>query len=173
MSKIFTTQLIGRLKKIEEQELNIEDASRVLAQALVGEGSIYIYGKDEFRSVYVEAKFGQEPLQRVQEWTLNSHKSLSTADRVLMFSRSTNDIDLLAIARQLRKNQVPFVVISSLGKNESNPLEHLADVFINLHIDLGLVPTENGEKKMYPHAIAALYTYHLLKYNIDEMVEDN
>lgn len=171
MSKIFTTQLIGRLKKIEEQEFDIEDASRVLAQALVGEGSIYIYGKGEFRSVYLEAKFGQEPLQKVQEWTLDSHHNLSTADRVLICSRSANNDDCIVLAKQLRKIQVPFVVMSSIGKNESNPFENLADVFINLHIDLGLVPTDSGEKKMYPHAVAALYAYHLLKYKMDEMVE--
>lgn len=61
MSKIFTTQLIGRLQKISEQELDIEDAARLLAQALVGEGSIYIFGENDLRSVF---------------WRLNMDKSL-------------------------------------------------------------------------------------------------
>lgn len=172
MSKIFTTQLIGRLQKIREQELDLEEAGRVLAQALVGEGSIYIYGEGELRSVYLEATCGQEPLQRVQPFTNESLEILSTADRVLIFSRKADDKHVIELAKQLRAIQVPFVVASSISAKEENPLANLADVFLNLYIDTGLVPNEKGGRSMYPHALAALYVYHILKEEIDEMLED-
>lgn len=172
MSKIFTTQLIGRLQKISEQELDIEDAARLLAQALVGEGSIYIFGENELKSVFLEAKYGQEPLQRVQEWTNDTFGQLSTADRVLIFSRNMADEQVGTLAKKLHSLQVPFVVVGSISVKDKNPIENLADVCINLHIDSGLVPSERGGRTMYPHAVAALYVYHLLKSRIDEMMED-
>ncbi|MCM3476820.1 DUF2529 family protein [Caldibacillus thermoamylovorans] len=172
MSKIFTTQLIGRLQKISEQELDIEDAARLLAQALVGEGSIYIFGENDLRSVFLEAKYGQEPLQRVQEWTGDTFEQLSTADRVLIFSRNIANEQVVVLAKKLRSLQVPFVVVGSISVNDVNPVENLADVCINLHIDTGLVPDERGGRTMYPHAIAALYVYHSLKFRIDEIMED-
>ena len=50
MLKMFTTQLIGRLKMIEEKEVyNLEDAARLLAQALVGEGNFFIYTEPQWR----------------------------------------------------------------------------------------------------------------------------
>jgi hypothetical protein len=172
LSKIFTTQLIGRLQKISEQELDIEDAARLLAQALVGEGSIHIFGENELRSVFLEARYGQEPLQRVQEWIGDTFEQLSTADRVLIFSRNIADKQVVELAKKLRSLQVPFVVVGSISVKDINPIENLADVCINLHIDTGLVPDERGGRTMYPHAIAALYVYHLLKSRIDEMMED-
>lgn len=59
MIKIFTTQLIGRLKMMEEKEIyNLEDAARLLAQALVGEGNIYIYAEQGLDGVLAEALHG-------------------------------------------------------------------------------------------------------------------
>ncbi len=172
MSKIFTTQLIGRLQKIAEQELDIEDGARLLAQALVGEGAIYIYGEKEMKALFLEAKHGQEPLERVYEWQDETADQLTTADRVLFVLRDVHDEKVVNLGKQLRSKQVPFAVLASIPWDTENPFENLADVFINLHMDTGLVPKERGGRTMYPHAIAALYVYHQLKLRIDEMMED-
>lgn len=172
MEKILTTQLIGKLQKINEQELDIEDGARLLAQALVGDGSIYVYAEDEFAGVYYEAKYGQEPLSRIEQLTEDNISALSTADRVLMISRSTQNEKFLEIAKTLRQNQVPFVALSSKNAKEENPIEDLAHAYIDLNLEKGLVPDEFGGRKGYPHLILALFVYHHMKLVIDEMLSE-
>jgi DNA-binding MurR/RpiR family transcriptional regulator len=172
LEKIFTTQLIGKLQKINEQEIDIEDGARLLAQALVGDGSIYIYAEDELAAVFNEAKYGQEPLSRVEQLTEENVSSLSTADRVLMISRSAQDEKLLGIARTLRQNQVPFVALSSKNAKEDNPIEDLAHAYIDLNLEKGLVPDDFGGRKGYPHLILALFVYHHMKLVMDELMAD-
>lgn len=174
MLKMFTTQLVGRLKKIEsDQEFNIEDAARLLAQALVGEGSIYIYAENEMEGILAEATMGQEPWDRVEKLTDSSIAELTDADRVLMFSRSIHDEKTLEVAKALEEKGIPFVAVASAPIKEENPLEDLAFVFINLYMDKGLVPTEDYLGRTgYPSLIAALYVLHNIKFVLDEMISE-
>jgi len=176
--KIFTTQLIGRLKKIEDSaEFSLEDAARLLAQALVGEGHIYLYGDKEMKGVYHEASQGQEPLAKLKELTPESVHELHPADRVIVFTRYANDEEALKIGHALAEKDIPFVAVSSHAL-QPNPaadkdLSTIADVFIPLHVEKGLVPTETGGRTGYPHLICALYVYHNIKLLIDEILEES
>lgn len=171
--KIFTTQLIGRLKKIEsEQNFAIEDAARLLAQAHVGEGKIYIYAEDEMSGVFSEIRNGQEPLDRIERLTESNFSEITDADRALIFSRDVSNEKALAIGKALEEKAIPFVAICSAAAKEENPFEDLAYVFVNLYMDKGLVPTETGGRTGYPSLIAALYVYHNIKILLDEMLED-
>lgn len=78
----------------------------------------------------------------MQEWTSDTFEQLSTADRVLIFSRNIANEQVVVLAKKLRSLQVPFVVVGSISVKDVNPVENLADVCINLHIDTGLVPDE-------------------------------
>ncbi|WAA09641.1 DUF2529 family protein [Fervidibacillus albus] len=172
MEKIFTTQLIGKLKKIEEQEQEaVEDGARLLSQALVGDGNIYIYAQNEMAGVFYTSAFGQEPLQRVKRLTDETVDDLSPADRGILFSRTAEDEGMLRIAHMLRNKQIPFIIVCSPGE-KTQDLDELADVIIRLHSEKGLVPSLNGEKTGYPDTIAALFVYHHLKLLIEEMMED-
>lgn len=44
MIKIFNTQLNGVFQKINNQETEIDIAARLLAQAILGEGKVYVKG---------------------------------------------------------------------------------------------------------------------------------
>ena len=69
MLKMFSTQLTGLFKSImEKEEFNIEDAARLLTQAAVGEGTIYIYGFGEMEGVTNEALQGIEPLLKAKAY---------------------------------------------------------------------------------------------------------
>ncbi|WAA12199.1 DUF2529 family protein [Fervidibacillus halotolerans] len=172
MEKIFTTQLIGKLKKIEQEEQDaVEDGARLLSQALVGDGNVYIYAQQEMTGIFHVAAFGEEPLQRVKSLSNETIDEISSSDRGILFSKTADDEQLLHIARILRKKHVPFAVVCSTHEKE-HEIEDLADVLINLHIDQGLVPTFDGKRVGYPHTIAALFVYHHMKLLIDEMLED-
>jgi len=170
---MFTTQLVGRLKKIEsDEQYSIEDGARLLAQALVGEGSIYIYAKNEMEGIYSEIFDSVEPLNRAKRLTEELIPTLSSADRVLLFTRDVLDDDILKVAKSLRETDIPFVAVGSCPAKQENPLDDLAHVFINLYMDRGLVPTETGGRAGFPHLIGALYVYHNIKIILDDMVED-
>ena len=46
--------------------MNIEDSARLLAQALVGDGFIYLHGTNEMEGVVAEALFGAEPMKQAK-----------------------------------------------------------------------------------------------------------
>ncbi len=69
MLKMFSTQVSGLFKRIQEQnEFALEDGARLLAQAAVGDGTIYLCGIGEMAAVEAEATKGAEPLAFVKNW---------------------------------------------------------------------------------------------------------
>ena len=69
MLKIFSTQLNSLFKKVmEKEEFNMEDAARLLAQAAVGDGTIYIHGFGEMDGVTKEALNGIEPFIKAKAY---------------------------------------------------------------------------------------------------------
>jgi hypothetical protein len=160
--KMFTTQLTGLFKRIEEKgEFSFEDGARLLAQAPAGDGSIYIVGLGEMKAVELEAIEGAEPLKGAK--MLNDVEELTAADRVLLITRFGEDADELA--RKLFEKGIPVVSVST-GIVEN------ADVHIDLGLKRGLLPDEAGNRYGYPSSMAALYVYYGLKFTIDEILAE-
>lgn len=169
MLKMFSTQLTGLLNRIhDKEEFSFEDGARLLAQAAVGAGHIYIYGTNEMSAVEAEALYSEEPLKWAQKFTQD--RLLTEADRVLLVSRFANDEEALKIGKTLHEQGIPFVSISTVGTSEGDSLVDLADVHIDLHLKKGLLPDEAGNRFGYPASIAALFAYYGLKFTIDEIV---
>lgn len=172
MLKMFTTQLTGVLQRINEQEeLVIEDGARLLAQAASGQGNIYIMGFNETKSVELEALHGAEPLTSAKQ--ASDLSQLTEADRVLLVSRSSTDPEAVALAEQLIIHGIPFVAIAGASSAEESSLQTLADVFIDTKITRGLIPDDHGNRVIFPSSLASLYIYFALKFNIDEILEEN
>ncbi|MDQ0214170.1 putative phosphosugar-binding protein [Oikeobacillus pervagus] len=172
MLKMFTTQLIGLLQRIQNREqYSIEDGARLLAQALAGEGNIYIHGIDEMEGITLEALNGSEPFERGK--ALRDLSVLNSIDRVLLVSRYSTDEKALLLAEQLIDKNIPFAAISTSIENDAPSLATLADVHIDLGLSKGLIPNDEGERVGYPASIAALYVYFALKLAMDEILEDN
>jgi hypothetical protein len=165
--KMFTTQLTGLFKRIaEKEEFSFEDGARLLAQAPVGAGSIFIFATKEMKAVEFEALEGAEPFQSARSFT--DETVLSDADRVIIFTRSSTDADALVLAAQLREKEIPFVAVSS----REGQLRELADVHIDLALSQGLLPDEQGNRYGYPASMAALFVYYGLKFTIDEILAE-
>lgn len=161
--KMFTTQLTGLFKRIEEKaEFSFEDGARLLAQGQ----TIYLVGFREMKAVEFEALEGAEPLKGA----LTNVDAATSADRVLLFTRTSADGDALELAAKLLEKDIPFVAVSTSVSD--GKLEEMADVHINLQLAKGLLPDDFGNRYGYPSSMAALYVYYGLKFTIDEILAE-
>ena len=165
---MFTTQLTGLFKRIEEkEEFPFEDGARLLAQAPVGDGSIYIFGTNEMKAIAHEALEGAEPFASAKLFT--EIDVLTIADRVLLFTRTSSDKKAIDLAVQLQEKEVPFVAVST---DTDGQLAGIADVHINLRLTKALLPDDSGNRYGYPSLMAALFVYYGLKFTIDEILAE-
>ncbi|MDP1418498.1 DUF2529 domain-containing protein [Peribacillus simplex] len=170
MLKIFSTQISGLFKKmIENEAFEMEDAGRLLAQAAVGDGSVFIHGFGEMQGVTAEALDGAEPFPKVKRYEL---ETISREDRFLIFSRHSDDSEALMLAKQLKEKDIPFVAVSTSVPSEEDSLLELADVHIDLRIQRGLIPDETGNRYGYPTLIAALFAYYGIKFTLEEIIKE-
>jgi hypothetical protein len=173
MLKMFTTQLTGLFKRVEEkEEFSFEDGARLLAQAPVGDGTIYLFGTKEMKAVEFEALEGAEPFKGAKVLPDRGADELSDADRVLIFTRTSNDQEAVYLAAQLLEKEIPFVAVSTVIDSSEADLVELADVHIDLRLTKGLLPDDLGNRYGYPSSMAALFVYYGLKFTIEEILAE-
>jgi fructoselysine-6-P-deglycase FrlB-like protein len=170
MLKIFSTQLLGCFKKLaENEEITLEDSARVLAQAIVGDGHIYVYGANEMHAITLEATLGQEPLPKAKK--LQTIEEISSMDRVLLVSRYSTDEEILSLAKKLQSKGIQTVGISTRKEGEAS-LENFVDVHIDTQLVRGLIPTDDGSRIGFPTSMIALFAYYGLSFTIQEIIEE-
>lgn len=171
MLKMFATQLTGLFQRINNKEVEmLEDASRLLAQAQAGEGKIYIKGFKEMGAISLEATEGEEAADYFHP--LQQEHSLDSMDRVILFTRLSDDPDALSLAQTLVDADIPFVVVAGKVKDAEGDLADLADVFVHTQVIRPLLPTEDGSRVGFPSAIVGLYIYHIIKFTLDEIFDE-
>ncbi|WP_223701019.1 DUF2529 domain-containing protein [Sutcliffiella deserti] len=177
MLKIFTTQLQGVFSRIAgNEDFLLEDGARLLAQALVGDGRIYIHGVREMKAIEAEAVDGAEPLQKAAPLSsLTSYQELTETDRVLLVSRFSTDEEAVHTAKALKEHGMEIVAVSTIVAAETSgaaSLEEIADVHIDMKLKKPLIPGEDGERFGFPSSMTALYVYYGLAFTIKEMMEE-
>lgn len=171
MLKIFTTQLNGIFQKLVKQEEVFEDAARFLAQAIIGEGKVYVHGTKEFNGIISEVTSGVEVSNAFLPLFLDGKmKAVSPVDRVILFTRQTDDVEAIQISKELVESDIGLVVVSTTV--EQDQLSDLADVFINYELTRKLVPTDEGDRIGFPSLLVGLYIYHCLLLTIHEILAD-
>lgn len=169
--KMFSTQLNSLFQKIMNDEaFNIEDAARLLAQAAISDGTIYIQGFDEMMGVSNEAINGIEPLIKAKKF--HSDAKLTYKDRFLLFSRYSDDKEAIQLAQRLKQEKIPFVAVSTIVETTAESLDALADIHINLRVQRGLIPDESGNRTGYPSLLVALFTYFGIKLTLEEILQE-
>ncbi|WP_409296115.1 DUF2529 domain-containing protein [Peribacillus sp. SCS-26] len=172
MLKIFSTQLTGVYNRIMDgEEFSLEDGARLLCQAVVSEGTLYLHGFREMQGVMAEAFHGSEPLEFAKPLPDNL-ADVTTADRVLLFTRTADDDEAAALGRELRERDIAFVAVSSLHKDQPNELADLADIHIDTKLTRSLLPGDDGGRYGFPTLMAALFAYYGLKFNIEEIISE-
>lgn len=171
MLKMLSTQLTGIFSKIrEKEEFPLEDGARLLAQAAVGEGSIFIKGFGEMEGISTEAMNGPEPMKKTKK--LEQLSQLAHTDRVIIFTRLSNDQEALSLGKALAEKGIPFVSVAGTAKDANECLSQLAEIHINTHVIRPILPAEDGSRFCFPSLFAALYIYYGLKFNIDDMLAE-
>ncbi|MEK4282936.1 DUF2529 family protein [Ureibacillus sp. FSL K6-0165] len=174
MSKILATQLNGLYQKIVQNEEDaIEQTARLLAQASVGEGSVYFACFDELQAIESYALSNKEqPFLNLVKWSPDVE--IRETDRVLIFAKSCQDKEALQLAKKLYEQFIPFAAVASEVPSNDNELSDLAYTYISMHVRGGLIPhpTNLGERVVIPHLHAGLFIYEAIKLAYDEMLED-
>lgn len=172
MLKMFSTQLTGLFIRIQEkEEFAMEDSARLLAQAAVGDGNIYILATNEMNAVAYEATAGQEPLKNAAIWPLDQPlDELSDTDRFLIVTRYSTDEEAVKMGEFLSEKNIPFVGISTA--QEGHGITDLADVHIDLKLTKGLLPDEEGNRFGFPASMAALFAYYGIRFTLEEILEE-
>jgi hypothetical protein len=172
MLKMFSTQLTGLFKRIQDkEEFAFEDAARLIAQAAVSEGSIFLFGHLEMEAVVLEATVGAEPLRFAKKFP-SELVDIQESDRAIIITRYSTDVEAVECGKRLQEIGVPFVAISTKMDSETEDLFDLADVTLNLQLTKGLLPDETGSRYGLPTSMAALYAYYGLKFTFDEILAE-
>lgn len=169
---MFSTQLSGLFKRIQDKEEEMEDTARLLAQAIVGKGKIYLMATNEMEGVIYEAIEGPEPLFQAARWNKKDNfLNIAPNDRFLLISRTSQDYGLLEFAKKLYEQHIPFAAISTIMSNEKG-IHEFADIHIDLALKKGLLPDENGNRFGNPSLIGALFAYHGIKFTLNEIISE-
>jgi hypothetical protein len=172
MLKMFSTQLTGLFKRIQDkEEFAFEDAARLIAQAAVSEGSIFLFGHLEMEAIVLEATVGAEPLRFAKKFPIEL-ANIQESDRAIIITRYSTDVEAIECGKRLQEIGVPFVAISTKMDSETEDLFDLADVTLNLQLTKGLLPDETGNRYGLPTSMAALYAYYGLKFTFDEILAE-
>jgi len=171
MLKMFSTQMSGLFKKVLDKEaFGFEDSARLLAQASVGDGTIYIKSFGEMNGILSEAFEGAEPFPGLPFDDKNM--PYSQEDRVLLFTRTSADKKAIELAQNLQQLNIPFAAISTVVSSEELTLVELADVHIDLNLQKGLIPDEIGNRIGLPNLMVALFAYYGIKFTLEEILQE-
>lgn len=169
--KMLTTQINGLLQRIGgNNEEAIEETARLLAQATFGEGRVILAAFGEMRAVQFAALQSAEPFKGAS--IFEEGMRIGKEDRVWVITRSCSDKEALKLAQTLAEQFIPFAAIAA-EKADDNELSDLASTYISTGITKGLLPGENGERFVQPHALATLFIYEAVKMTYDEMLTDD
>lgn len=172
MIDVFTKILTKRFANLaEEQEFQIEDAARLLCQALVSDGKIYVYGEKEMDAIAQEAEKGHDLLPNaVRMSDIDYVNKLTEFDRLLIVSRFSNDEQALTLAKRARDNGIATVAITAVNAEEG--LQDIVDVVIDTKMVRPILPKETGEFFAFPSLMMAFYAYYGVFMIIREIMED-
>ena len=174
MSKILSTQMSGLFQRIiQSEEEAIEETSRLLAQASIGQGNIYFACFDELQAIELNALHGAEAFANLKSWSPTI--ALTETDRVCIFTTTSENPEAINLAKKLYDRFIPFSVVSSEPQSDTNELSELAYTYVSMKIRGGLLPhpTKLGERVVIPYLMAALFIYEAIKLNYDEMISDD
>lgn len=157
MLQIFQTQFIGVLKQIKEQEETIEECGRALAQAVVGEGTIYIIADREMTPI-ASAIVHADKTNRIEALDKENIAIITPADRVVYFTSYSSTGDMVMVESLLERH----ITVIGIAGNDRVGIDKMCDFFINTCLVQGLVPTDEGERIGLPFIGVGLYVFELL-----------
>lgn len=170
MSKMLLTQLTGVFQKILKDEDLLEETARLLAQATVGQGKIYIACFGKMKAIEMQA-LNDNQFENIVKW---DSQNIDEADRVWIFTDSSSNEMAINLAKELNEKFIPFSVVAPEKAIETNVLSELAYIYTSMNIRGGILPhpTILGERIVEPYAMAGLFIYEAVKLHYIEIIDD-
>ncbi|MBY6037381.1 DUF2529 domain-containing protein [Fictibacillus nanhaiensis] len=176
MLKIFSTQVSGLLKTIsDKEEQSIEESSRLLAQTVLSEGTVYFKGFGEMDAVVSEALSGENKFRSGAEFTDDSTKKLLPVDSVVLASRFLDDEEALAFCKKVKESADCHVILMGGRRKDADSESSngaVADIEIDTKAVRGLVPLDDGSRIGFPSGLTALYAYYSVFLTTSEILEE-
>jgi uncharacterized phosphosugar-binding protein len=170
MLKIFSTQVSGLLKSIsDKEEQSIEESSRLLAQSVLSEGTVYFKGFDEMGAIVSEALYGENKFRGGAEFKDENWEGLLPVDSVVVASRLLNDESAAAFCKKIKETADCHVIL--IGGREKD-VDVPADIMIDTKAVRGLVPLDDGSRLGLPSGLTALFAYYALFLTTEEILEE-
>jgi uncharacterized phosphosugar-binding protein len=169
MLQLFTTQLINELHKIKNEEAeHIEDVSRTLCNAIIGDGKIYWYATREMKGLLSVVTDGPDAFPNSKIYDKDSE--LTSLDRLVVATRFATDEDIVELVAKAQQQGTEVIVLTAV-KEANDPLEELADFYVDTKMVEGLIPLD-GEKIAFPSLMAVLYAYYCIYVTTQEILDD-
>ncbi|MED1864807.1 DUF2529 family protein [Fictibacillus nanhaiensis] len=176
MLKIFSTQVAGLLKSIsDKEEQSIEESSRLLAQSILSEGTVYFKGFNEMEAIVSEALFGENKFRAGAKYSDELLSELLPVDSVVVATRFLNDEEAVALCSKIRKTSACHVILIGGRRKDADidvNVEDLADIVIDTKAVRGLVPLDDGSRLGFPSGLTALFAYYALFLTTEEILEE-
>ncbi|TDL95419.1 DUF2529 family protein [Macrococcus carouselicus] len=163
MIKILGTQLNGIFQKINAQETEIDIAARLLSQAIIGQGTVYVKGFGDLRYFEEFITAGDEKLPDSERMITES--VLDKTDRVLIMADHYDEA-VIEYITDLAENDIDYVLVC----NKDERIDSMN--FIDLSTPRAIVPTEDFSRIITPHVMAMNYIYYILFATIKEMLDE-
>ncbi|GAK14461.1 DUF2529 family protein [Geomicrobium sp. JCM 19039] len=171
MMKMYTTQLQRVFTLIQNQEEQIEESSRMLAAALVGEGTIYLCASARFQSLAQALTENPDTLDKTVYLPIDDAiKVVTPADRLVYITEESDNEDDNQRLQQILSAETPVVFLGSAAPDLQR-VEGMEEPFYVETSSKGLVPNLDGSRSGYPGEIAIVYAYQLLMFHIGELLD--
>ncbi|AXF56403.1 DUF2529 family protein [Salicibibacter kimchii] len=171
MIKSYTTQLQHVFQTIAKQDEAIADSARLLAQALVGEGNIYLLANERFSALADTLVQNEDTPKRIQRMSRKQKEALSAADRMLVLSDGTETKEDASYLQGLLQAHIPIVFLGPGHPNLSFE-EGMEEPMGITTPSSPIVPAPDGSKRGYPTEIAIIYAYQAMMFELSEMIAE-
>lgn len=167
------TQVQGLMQTLkDEQDETIEDASRLIAQRIVGDGSVFIHGIDQMEAIETYAIQGEQTLNSMESLRQKDHfTNVCELDLVYVFSPFANDEKAREVASFAKKQGAHVIGIASVAPEQGQQFFDECDLTLDLGVKHALVPTEN-KRIGAPHVPMASIAYDCIYLTVTEMIEE-
>ncbi|MDG5787349.1 DUF2529 family protein [Evansella sp. AB-P1] len=179
--KIFQTQVQGLLNRFTDIEDELEDAARMIAQSIISEGKVWIFGEKEMKGIIHQAVEGEDSFPNIMEGTIGGH-STQQLDTVIVFSPDPHSQwadHVVSTAKEVPCNVIGvssernLAATSPAESNNDTSWGEKCDLFFSTGVKRGLVPTESGQFLGHPHLLVGLHIYYLLYLTTMEFLEEH
>ncbi|MBB6450488.1 hypothetical protein HNR44_002471 [Geomicrobium halophilum] len=171
MLKMYTTQLQRVFSSIQDQEEEIADSARLLAQALVGEGEIYVSASRRFAPLAAAIVQNQDTPDGISCISWTDTIKVTAADRLLILTNGKETNQEIEDLQQLLTLNIPLVLLGP-GHPDLSFVEGMEEPIMVTTPSSPIVPALDGTKSGFPTELGMIYAYQAMIFQLLEIIEE-